>query len=73
MRLKFTFAVATAVVLAGCGDKPKTTAGEPTLQETQVWMHDFVAARGFGGPTFPTFEGSDCSTCGEQLLLPLIT
>jgi len=56
MRLKFTFAVA-AVVLAGCGDKPKTTASEPTLQETQAWMHSFAADRGAGS----TYEGSGCS------------
>jgi len=91
MRLKFTFAVASAVVLAGCGNKPKATASEPSLQETQVtpkqrqgnevskklmreqrkqrqanqslqetqrWMHDFVADQGFDGLTF---EGKDCS------------
>ena len=85
MRWKFTFAVATAVVLAGCGNKSKTTASEPnlqetqttpkttagkpslqakttagaqSLQETQTWMHDFVADRGFEGLTF---EGKDCS------------
>ena len=85
MRWKFTFAVATAVVLAGCGNKPKTTASEPSLQETQAtpkttagkpslqaktttgaqslqetqaWMHDFVADQGFDGLTF---EGKDCS------------
>src|SRR5215472_5358424 len=58
MRLKFAFAVATAVVLAGCGNKPKTTVGQQSLQETQRWLHDFVAAQGFDGLTF---EGKDCS------------
>jgi hypothetical protein len=55
MRLKFTLAI--AMVLSGCGNKPKTTTGEPSLQETQAWMHDFVAERRPGA----TYEGSDCS------------
>ena len=57
MRWKFTLAVAAAVVLTGCADKPKTTAGEPTLQETQSWLHSFAADRGAGA----TYDGSGCS------------
>jgi uncharacterized protein YceK len=57
MRLKFTFAVATAVVLAGCAHTRKTTAGEPGLQETQGWMNSFVADRGVGS----TYAGGGCS------------
>ena len=55
MRLKFILAI--AMVLVGCGNKAKTTAGQPSLQETQRWMHDFVADRGAGA----TYDGSGCS------------
>jgi hypothetical protein len=55
--LNVLLAAATAVVLAGCGNAAKTTASEPNLQETEAWMHDFVADRGTGA----TFEGSGCS------------
>lgn len=57
MRLTPIFVVATAVMLSGCGTKTKTTAGEPSLEETQQWMHSFVVDRGAGG----TYEGSSCS------------
>lgn len=50
-------AVATAAMLTGCRDTPKTTAGEPSLQDTQTWMRSFAADRGAGA----TFEGSGCS------------
>jgi hypothetical protein len=46
-----------AVALAGCRGTPKETAGEPSLQETQAWMHSFAADRGAGA----TYEGSGCS------------
>ena len=57
MPLKFTFAVATAVVLAGCAYTRKTMAGEPSLQETQAWMNSFVAGRGAGA----TYAGGGCT------------
>ena len=64
MRLKFTLAI--AMVLSGCGNKPKTTTGEPSLQETQAWMHDFVAERRPGA----TYEGSALSISGDVVLKP---
>jgi hypothetical protein len=51
------FAAAITLLLSGCGNTPKTTAGEPSLQETQRWMHDFVADRVAGA----TYEGRGCS------------
>lgn len=70
MGLHVTFAVftvATAVALTGCGNAPKATAGEPSLQETQAWMHNFAAGRAYGftrnGTSVQTtFEGAGCST-----------
>jgi hypothetical protein len=54
MRVEFAFAAAAAAaMLTGCDKR----ASEPSLQETQIWMHDFAADRGVGA----TFEGSDCS------------
>jgi hypothetical protein len=51
------FAVVITMLSCGCKPTPKTIAGEPSLQETQTWMHSFAADRGSGA----TFEGSGCS------------
>jgi hypothetical protein len=58
MKKDFTaFAIILTVLLfSGCKPASKTS-GEPSLQESQAWMHDFVADRGTGA----TFEGSGCS------------
>jgi len=49
--------VVITVLSCGCKPAPKTIAGEPSLQETQAWMHSFAADRGSGA----AFEGNGCS------------
>jgi hypothetical protein len=44
------------VMFSGCNSASKIQS-EPSLQDTQTWMHSFVADRGSGA----TYEGKDCS------------
>lgn len=48
-------AIIATLLFSGC--KPSSKTAEPTLQETQAWMHDFVADRSADS----TFDGNGCS------------